>query len=342
MSVELVEVTAADAVAVREWAAVSAASQAHEVGDAATPWAAEELLALLRHPPVKRRERLWVAREAGVAVGTAWLSVPLMDNLDAAEVDLHVRPDRRRRGIGSLLLDHLEAVAAAEGRVRLDAEAQWPEAGSPQGAGVVGVDFLRARGYTFGIGDVQRSAALPLDDDVLAALAADAAPHHRDYRIESWAGRVPDALVEGWLAVASTLMTEAPTGAMEREAEAVDVAGHRDDEALLAAQGRVPWCTVALDRTGEVVAYTQLVVPSYDDRSVFQWGTLVRRDHRGHRLGTAVKVANHRALQAGADVSGRRVVTWNAEENGPMIAINELLGFVPTARLAEMQKRLDR
>lgn len=342
MSIELVEVAADDPAAVREWSAVKTASQVHDAGAGATPWALEELLAQLRHPSVVRRERIWAAREDGTTVGTAWLSLPLMDNLAAAEIDVHVHPDRRRRGIGSLLLDHLEATAAAEGRTRLDAEAQWAADGSPHGTGVPGVDFLRARGYTFGIGDVQRSAPLPLDDTVLARLAADAAPHHRGYRIESWSGRVPDALVEGWLAVASTLMTEAPTGAMEREAEAVDVAGHRDDETLLAAQGRTPWCTVALDPTGEVVAYTQLVLPTYDEQLVFQWGTLVRRDHRGHRLGLAVKVANHRALQAGADVSGRRVVTWNAEENGPMIAINELLGFVPTARLAEMQKRLDR
>jgi hypothetical protein len=59
-----------------------------------------------------------------------------------------------------------------------------------------------------------------------------------------------------------------------------------------------------------------------------QMGTLVRRDHRGHRLGTAVKVANLRALQRNRlDVTA--VHTQNAESNPWMVAINQSLGFEP-------------
>lgn len=338
--VEVVEVTAQDPEGLRTWAAVTEASLRHEVGDNATAWAFEELLAVVRNPSASRREHFWVAVLNGAVVGTAWLAMPLLDNLDSAQVDVHVRPDLRRRGVGSLLLAHAEAVAADHGRSRLDAEAQWPYDGPADGAGTPGVAFLTARGYGLGIGDVQRVLALPVADDLLAGLADETAPHHADYTLRSWAGRMPDELVEGWLAVANTLNTEAPAGEMEREAEAVDVAAFREGEELQEAQGRTTWHTVALDPSGQVVAYTQLVWPSYDARFVYQWGTLVRRDHRGHRLGTAVKVANHRALQAGTDVTGRRAVTWNAEVNDHMIGINERLGFVPASRSAEMQKRL--
>ncbi|TWG99413.1 N-acetylglutamate synthase and related acetyltransferases [Nocardioides sp. J9] len=339
-TVDVVELTAADADALRDWAAVTAESARHEVGDHATAWAYEELLAVLQNPSRARREQFFVARRDGEVVGTTWLAMPLLDNLDSAQVDVHVRPDQRRRGTGSVLLRHAEHVAAAAGRTRLDAEAQWPHTGPADGAGTPGVELLRAHGYAFGIGDVQRELPLPVDDALLAELAGETAPHHRDYRLESWAGPVPDDLVEGWLAVVNTLMTEAPTGGMEREEEAVDVAAFRASEALLAAQGRTAWRTAALDRDGTVVAYTEMILPSYETRFVYQWGTLVRRDHRGHRLGTAVKVANHRALQAGADVAGRRVVTWNAEVNDHMIGINERLGFVVTCRAGELQKRL--
>ncbi len=36
----------------------------------------------------------------------------------------------------------------------------------------------------------------------------------------------------------------------------------------------------------------------------------------------------------------RRIVTWNAEVNDHMIAVNELMGFGATARGGELQKRL--
>jgi len=36
----------------------------------------------------------------------------------------------------------------------------------------------------------------------------------------------------------------------------------------------------------------------------------------------------------------RAVHSWNAEENGPMVAINDALGFRPVERLAELQLKL--
>lgn len=59
---------------------------------------------------------------------------------------------------------------------------------------------------------------------------------------------------------------------------------------------------------------------------VWQWGTLVHREHRGHRLGTAVKVHNLQQL-AGAGSGRIRVLTCNAETNHHMVDINVRLGF---------------
>jgi hypothetical protein len=70
---------------------------------------------------------------------------------------------------------------------------------------------------------------------------------------------------------------------------------------------------------------------------VYQSGTLVRRDHRGHRLGLAVKGANLVALQKGCP--GRRIVnTENAGVDGPMVQINEKLGLRPVEVLADFQR----
>ncbi|GAA4812367.1 GNAT family N-acetyltransferase [Nocardioides caeni] len=337
-TLEIVELGPDEVARLREWAAVTAQSARHELGDDATAWAAEEIIAIAQEQSRRRKPGFHAAILDGEVVATGWVSLPLLDNLDSAEVDVHVRPDLRRRGIGTRLLEHVESVARAAGRSRFDSETCWPYAGPADGAGTPGAAFARKHGYGFGLVDVQRALAVPVDEALLAELAAEAAPRHADYRIESWHGPIPDPWVESWLTLANTLNSEAPTGDMEREDDAGDVAAQREAEESQARQGRTSWQTVALVGD-EVVAYTEVVLPTHDQRFAYQWGTLVHRDHRGHRLGMAVKVANLQAMQRGADVRGRRVVTWNAEVNDHMIGINERLGFVPVARGAELQKK---
>ena len=95
----------------------------------------------------------------------------------------------------------------------------------------------------------------------------------------------------------------------------------------------------ALDAEGTVVAYSNFGVNTEGSPRAYQWGTLVRTAHRGHRLGLAVKVANLRQLQQARPDLGQ-VVTWNAEVNTHMIGVNEEMGFVPVERSGEMQKHL--
>ncbi len=186
---------------------------------------------------------------------------------------------------------------------------------------------------------MHRVLDLPVDDALLAELGAEAAPHHAAYTLRSWVGRVPDDIVESFATLVALLMVEAPTGGLEREPESADVDALRRREALTASQGRTMFNTVALDAAGEVVAYSNLAVTTHDPDNAFQWGTLVRRADRGHRLGMAVKVASLRLLQEG-EVRARRLHTWNAGVNDHMIAINERLGFRPVERMGEFQKKL--
>jgi GNAT superfamily N-acetyltransferase len=338
MSVEIRELDPFDAVAFEAWHRVYLRAQA-ALGDAATPWMLEELRAVMQQGGSSAWSGGWSAVEDGVTVGAGFLRTPLLDNLELAELDVHVEPDRQRSGIGTALLAHVEEQARGRGRTVLTGLVGWTWDGGPLGEDAPGPRFARARGYDLALTEVQRELALPVDDAVLARLADEAALAHPAYELRSWSGPVPDELLQGWAELTASLATEAPTGELELEPEAVSLEAVREREATIARQGRTKYNTVALTASGEAVAYSDLATTVHEPGRAYQWGTLVDRAHRGHRLGVAVKVANLRLLQRERpDVV--RLTTYNAEVNSHMIAVNEALGFRPVAWLGDFQKKL--
>jgi GNAT superfamily N-acetyltransferase len=335
----IVQVDPFDDAAVAAWHDVVLASHAHDRGELATPWQLEEVRAAHQGPQVDLVKRLYSGEVGGQVVVAGEVEASLIDNTDHALVELQTHPDHRRRGYGSAMLAHLEAVASELGRTVLDAEAAWPYDGPPDGVGTASADFLTGHGFGFGLGDVARVLDLPVDGVLLDRLAAEAAPHHAAYTLRSWIGPVPEDLAESFAGLVSQLMVEAPAGDLDRRPASADVDALRRREEVTLRQGRTTYTSAALDADGMVVAYSNLATSRHDPDNAYQWGTLVRRDHRGHRLGLAVKVATLRLLQQ-APVRALRLRTWNAEVNRHMVAVNELLGFRPVERLGEFQKRL--
>lgn len=321
------------------WHAAYLVAETHGREGTATAWQLEELRVLMQQPSVRTWSAGWCGLVDGEVVTAGWLQTPLLDNLDRAALSVHTVPDARRRGHGTTMLAHLESVARERGRSLIGAESSWSHDAGSHGAGEPGPEFARHTGFALALSDVQRVLGLPVPDALLAHLAAEAAPHHAAYTLRSWTGPVPDELLPGWAELTASIATEAPTGDLELEPEAVDVAAVRENEDVIARQGRTKYNTVALDSDGAVVAYTDLATTVHEPGRAYQWGTLVRRADRGHRLGLAVKVANLRLLQRERpDIA--RLVTYNAEVNDHMIGVNDRLGFVPVARLGEFQKRL--
>jgi GNAT superfamily N-acetyltransferase len=335
----ITEVDPFDRSAFDAWHATQFAAARFGREEYATPWRLEESRAAQQTQMAGRATSAYSLVEDGVVVTAADVWLPLLDNLDLAQVSIHTHPDHRRRGHATRMLAHLEQVVRAGGRVKLLAETAYPYDAPADGTGYPGPTFLAARGFTFGIGDVKRIVDLPVDDDVLTRLAAAAAPHHAAYTLTSFTGRVPDEFVQGYTELDAAIVTDAPLGEIDLEPATADVGGVRDHEALFERQGRTRYTTLALAEDGIVVAYTDLVMASEDPGLVFQWGTLVRRDHRGHRLGLAVKVANLRYLQGLRD-DGRVLTTYNAEINDHMVSVNHQMGFRAVERLGEFQKRL--
>lgn len=336
----LAPVDIADDAALRAWDDVLVRGQRAGREEYATPWMFVEMVERLRGPEHGTVYEPWALYEDGVVRASALLEYRTVDNLDRADATVMVDPDHRGRGLGSTLLDAVVARTRELGRTRLGADAWWPIEAGTDGVGVPAADFLRRRGFVLGSSEVLRVLDLPVDPATLDVVADDAARHHRDYRIEAFVGPVGEQFAADWARLAGSLEVEAPTGGIDLEASTTGVEGLRAEEELMGRQGRTPHRAIALDPDGRVVAYTEVVTTLHEPERAYQWGTLVAGEHRGHRLGLAVKAAALRRLQESAP-RVRRIWTWNAEENGPMIAVNEQLGYRAVERAGWFERRLD-
>jgi len=138
--------------------------------------------------------------------------------------------------------------------------------------------------------------------------------------------------------VRNLLAVEAPHGELEIEIGQDTVADFDALERERISSGRTAVTALAV-RDGTVVAYADASVPGGEFRHVDHYGTLVHPDHRGHRLGMAVKCAQLRLL-AEAFPDRDYLQTSNAEVNAQMVAINVALGFEIHQVWGEFEKRL--
>jgi GNAT superfamily N-acetyltransferase len=265
----------------------------------------------------------WVAVEGGGAVaGWYLLELPSRDNAHRGQLELVVRPDRRRRGVGLALLRHAAQRAAADGRTLLAGRA-WD--------GSAGEAFARWLGATAGVADIGRALDIgSVPAARLAELRAGAERAASGYTLVSWAGRTPEEYLEQVAAV-NRAMYDAPHD--ESFAEPVwDVARVRDTERRLPLLGVRAYAVAARhDGSGELGGLTQVEVDPEQPERAYQGLTAVVRAHRGHRLGLLLKVAMLELL-ATAEPAVARIFTDNAESNEHMIAINRTLGYRPVGK----------
>jgi GNAT superfamily N-acetyltransferase len=254
----------------------------------------------------------------GTVAGWYRLEMPDKENLDRAALVLIVHPTARRRGIGRALLRHAAARAAEHGRSVLGGTTRR---GSP------GEAFARSARAEFGLVDIKRVLELGRPaEGKLARLRESAEQAAAGYSLVSWTGPVPDEFIEQAAAL-YTALNDAPHGP-EYKPEAWDA--QRVRERINENRGRYGMHEYSIaarhDTSGELAALTEMVVDTADPGWGHQVSTAVIRKHRGHRLGLLVKIAMLDLLAA-AEPQLERIVTWNAQSNEHMIAVNEALGY---------------
>jgi GNAT superfamily N-acetyltransferase len=299
-------------------------------------WEFREFLGAFRSTDSGERQQVFAAYDGDRMVGNAVLWSFLLDNTDKACFHVNVDVSDRRRGIGRALVERLEQTVKDDGRGLIMADAKLPF-GDRESHGYR--HFANACGYELSNYEVVRHLPLPVPDEQIQDWIDEAAPRHRDYTIQTFVGAVPEDLVESLCVLLGQLAVDAPTGAIDFEEEAITPQRYAEMVATTDAMGRARYETIALTAERQVVAQSTLAVSREESTKVYQWGTFVHREHRGHKLGLATKAVNLRAVQAARD-DLTLVTTQNAETNGYMVAINERMGFRPIEVAAEFVKRL--
>lgn len=308
------------------------------MGSAEDLYPPEEELPHFQDP--HRPSRMFVAREDGKVLARGFFEVQA-DEPDTAWLLIQVPPEAGGRGVGRALADALEAAVAADGRRKIIAYAA--EAGfggerlvSPTGFGSVPADsratrFARERGYRLEQVNRYSRIAFPVAG-VREQLVTAIARSGPDYALHSWSARTPERFLDDIAVLITRMSTDAPDAGVGTPEDVWTAQRLADHEARQERDDPRRLLTTAVEHvpSGRLVGFTQYSVPPQAHRAAAQQATLVLREHRGHRLGMLLKVANLAYLDE-VSPGHPSATTWNAEENRPMLDVNEAIGFVGIA-----------
>ena len=262
---------------------------------------------------------LWAAvDDGGEITGFDRMALPDLENLGKVYGSPTVHPAVRRRGIGQLLLRREAERATANGRTLFGAQVT---------AGSAGEAFAVAIGAQLDLEEVRRIQYLrEIAPGTVASLRASAERVATGYSIASWTGPIPDEYCDAMAGVFNAF-NDAPHGE-NHEPAFWDANRVRERTCLVQRAGLLRGYGVAAleDGTGEMAAFTGVLVDPASPSWGFQQLTAVTRAHRGHRLGLLVKTAMLELLAA-AEPQVEWIQTGNAAGNEHMIAVNEQLGY---------------
>lgn len=293
------------------------------------------------------RTRRWVAlaetMEGGqTLVGRASVSLPLEENLETVFVGVSVHPAFRGLGIATRMVEEILVPAIEEtGRPLRSAWGDVPADGDADDPDLPVHRLARRLGISRKGMAVVRAVELPVAQGLLDSLQKRADEKLGDYRIELWESEVPAQHLEAYGLLLRQLDLDDPDEDVEHEAADYTPARIREMEQRERDAGTRTLTAVAIAPDGAFAGNSVVQWQEAEGTTIgWQENTLVMPDHRGHRLGLALKVATHRRISALAPHL-RSLITYNSHVNPWMIAVNEQLGYRVIGRELALQGRAD-
>jgi GNAT superfamily N-acetyltransferase len=318
MKIDVVPFGDTDEAAIRSAYEISRVSSQHDVPDL-PPEPEHTFVSGIRQPHPGHTAEWVIGYLDGQPAGYLCIEMPQLDNLDNATVEIIVTPASRRHGVGRALHSYAVQRAHALDRKRLTAETVRAPAHDA---------FATAMGFSPALAEIRSRLDLtPADQDRLDAMLGVARAHAGGYRFVKWQGVPPDEFIDDVAGLDSRFITDAPMGELDWEPEKVDAERVRRSEQYRLDRGFGRFHGGAEHVTsGRLVAWTTLAGPPESPAHLWQNITIVDPAHRGHRLGTLVKLENLRhAREHRPELTA--VDTFNATSNEHMLAINVAMGF---------------
>jgi GNAT superfamily N-acetyltransferase len=244
---------------------------------------------------------------------------------DLGVLELFVVPRMRGKGVGPALLKAVADRALTE---------QFNSLGVEVVGGTPSALFYQSQGFNHVYTEMR--SVLSLSDVDLGHIQEMAAGLVQGYRIEVYAGDLPDELLPTY-AEAKQVRRLDPTGEMDLRPSSYDTERLRASLHCLNARGLRPYIVVAIhERSEKVAALTELVVPAQHPTRADQYDTVIVPAHNGYGLARAIKARMLLELRV-AEPRLSEVQTWHATDREPLQQVNKELGFQPDREWREYE-----
>ncbi len=269
-------------------------------------------------------KRLLGAWDGGTLQGFA-ASMSSLDEPATTWIFVWVRPEQEGKGVGGALIRAAETNCPPT-TTRFVTSAYRP---TLDDIAALEARFLNPLGYT--VATTETVVELDLRSANLPPI-----PAVKGYTVSTYVNGVPARFREQVGRIKGLVDAEAPNGELGWSKTVISPAEYVNELALWVAQGSTAVESIAVHALGDVAAWTCLVSSATDDRPAEIEGTLVLKEHRGHGLGIAVKLASLHEVRTAGTVC--RVRTSSDDQNTWMRSINTILGFVPVESEAIFHK----